>query len=171
MNRKIEPGESIRSKDERNLNNNDKSAETFFNDGLSLLKQNKTREAMVAFKKALNVRPNIPRYLSYYGLSWAMDSKKSDEALRVCQKALEIGLFRSELYCNLGKAYIQRGDRISAIKTLQQGLSVDNQNKEILNFLKEMGIRKTPIIPFLSRNNPINKYLGKAFKKLSLQTY
>jgi tetratricopeptide (TPR) repeat protein len=99
-----------------------------------------------------------------------MDSKKSDEALHICQKALETGLFRPELYCNLGKVYIQRGDRKSAIKTLQQGLSVDNQNKEILNLLKEIGIRKTPIIPFLSRDNPINKYLGKAFKKLDLRT-
>jgi tetratricopeptide (TPR) repeat protein len=170
MNRKTKPEESNRSQDKPNLNNSDKSAETFFNDGLSLLKQNKTREAMFAFKQAVNVRPNVPRYISYYGLSWAMDSKKSDEALRFCQKALENDLLRPELYCNLGKVYILRGDRKSAIKTLQQGLSVDNQNKEILNFLKEIGIRKTPIIPFLSRDNPINKYLGKAFKKLGLRT-
>jgi tetratricopeptide (TPR) repeat protein len=128
MNHKIELGESNRLQDKRNLNNNDKSAESFFNDGLLLLKQNRPSEAMFVFKQALNVRPNVPLYLSYYGLAWAMDSKKSDEALRFCQKALENDLLRPELYCNLGKVYIQRGDGKSAIRACSILKRIANSN-------------------------------------------
>jgi hypothetical protein len=48
-----------------------------------------------------------------------------------------------------------------ALKMLQRGLKIDSKNKDILNMMKELGIRRKPVFPFLKREHPVNKFTGK----------
>jgi hypothetical protein len=41
------------------------------------------------------------------------------------------------------------------------GLGVQSDHPGIIRTLKQMGVRKKPVIPFLGRNNPLNIFLGK----------
>jgi len=43
------------------------------------------------------------------------------------------------------------------------------RHKEILETLAALGIRRPPPINFLSRSNPLNKYLGLLLAKLNLR--
>ena len=42
-------------------------------------------------------------------------------------------------------------------------------NLQIIDELNKLATRKPPVISFLSRNNPINKFLGIIFTKLGLR--
>jgi hypothetical protein len=43
---------------------------------------------------------------------------------------------------------------------------MDNTNAPAALELSRMGVRKKPVIPFLGRNHPLNKYLGKLRHRL-----
>lgn len=145
------------------------AAEKSFNEGLCFLRQNKAQEAMLYFKNALRIKPTVPRYSSYYGLCWAMVTKNAIEPLQLCKKAVEKEMFSAQLLCNLGRVYLLRGDKKKAYMTFQKGLLLSAQNKEIKDELKKMGFRRSPVIFFLARENPINKLLGQVLKKISLR--
>jgi hypothetical protein len=42
-----------------------------------------------------------------------------------------------------------------------RGLSIQSDHQGIIRALKDMGVRKRPVLPFLNRNNPLNVYLGR----------
>ena len=45
--------------------------------------------------------------------------------------------------------------------TVLRGIKYDRPDGPLRAEMKKMGIRRKPPIPFLSRLNPINKYIGK----------
>lgn len=111
---------------------------------------------------------------SYYGYLTATVEKRYDEGIKICQKALEnIGpivslderFIYTMFYLNLGRAYLAGGEKKLAIEAFTNGLKVDKNNHDLLWELKKLGPRKKPPISFLSRNNPLNKYLGKLLSK------
>ncbi|MCP4716806.1 MAG: tetratricopeptide repeat protein [Deltaproteobacteria bacterium] len=134
--------------------------EEFFKEGLVLMDVNNLREAMVAFKHALEMRPAVPRYMSYYGLCWALNARKAREPVMLCEQAVKKEIFRPELFCNLGKVYMLRGNRQKALAAFRKGLELDSDYRPIIGQIQKMGVRRSPVIPFLKRNNPLNKFLG-----------
>lgn len=140
----------------------------FFRAGLFLLKRDKVREALVAFKRALLARETEPRYMSYTGLCLALQ-RKVKEGLVLCEKAVEKEFFRSELFLNLGRAYLLAGNRRKAHMAFRKGMALDRENRDIRAALEQMGVRKPPIFPFLDRRHPINKLAGKVLYRLRLR--
>ncbi len=98
--------------------------------------------------------------LSYYALAVIRGLKKPKEAMAYCRKAVKMDKFNSVIYLNAGKVFLFGGKKDVAVKVLRRGLSVDPGNKEIINQLRIIGIRKKPFIGFLSRENIINKVAG-----------
>ena len=139
-----------------------------FKAGLLLLKENNVWDAWYVFKKAHQLRPTDSKYLSYFGLCTAKVEKNATKAISLCEKAVEKEFFRAELFCNLGKVYLIKGDRMKAYMAFKQGLSIDKKNIELQNELKKMGIRKQPVFSFLSRNNIVNHLAG--FLRYKLRT-
>jgi len=162
------PDSQAPGKNQQNSKNSEYNTEKYFKDGQKLLRNKNIREAMIAFKYALELNPTMPRYMSYYGLSWAMGSNSPKEALYLCQQAVKKTLVQPDLFCNLGKVYLLRGDRRKAYAAFQRGLALDKGNKPILLELKTMGNRKKPILPFLPRDNALNILTGKILTKLGL---
>ncbi len=126
--------------------------------------------AFALLQQSLVYFPNEAVLLSYYGLLLVLVHKRYRIGIETCHKAIEKhqkeGLFDEEmllpvLYYNLGKAYAAAGKRKEALKALKIGLAYDSRNSDIKKELLSMGMRrKTPSIPFLSRSNPLNKYIG-----------
>ena len=71
-------------------------------------------------------------------------------------------------YLNLGKIYQKAGKRVDAIETFRKGLSFGD-NQEIKRILDKLGTRKKPLLPFLPRNNFLNKYTGLMMHRLKLR--
>ena len=147
----------------------ERDPEEFYKAGRFLLKRDKVREALMAFKQALQLKETEPRYKSYFGLSLALSEGRVKEALLFCESAVEKEFFRAELFLNLARVYLMAGNRKKAHAVLRKGLAIDKDNKDIRQELDRMGIRKAPVLPFLDRRHPINKVAGKVLHRLRLR--
>lgn len=141
----------------------------------SLLKSGKYRSAFDLIQNALTSSPDDPFLLSYKGFLIARLYKKHKEGVDICKKTIKVlgpkmpfgqEFFLPMLYLNLGRAYFEAGNKHEAIQAFQRGLSMDPDNKEIAWEMQKLGIRRPPVIPFLERSNPVNKYLGKVRHKI-----
>lgn len=149
---------------ENNLNDS-------FQLGYIFFKKNRLREALQAFKKAVKEYGTTPsgrmpaRLLSYYGLCLSLVEGKVKDSIRLCKKAIEMEFYHPEFYLNLGKVYAKAGDKAKAVEVFNQGLKIDDNNREILQELKKLGVRKSPPLEFLTRRNFLNKYIGLVTRK------
>lgn len=143
--------------------------EEFFKAGMFLLKRDKLREALAAFKQALSLREQEPRYMSYTGLTLALAMRKTKEAVLLCEKAVQKEFFRSELFLNLGRVYLLAGNRRKAHVAFRKGMTLDRDNRMLRGELERMGIRKPPVFQFLDRRHPVNKLTGKMLHRLRLR--
>jgi len=121
------------------------------------------REALVNF-------PADPFFLSYVGYLMAIVEDKTREGAIMCEEAIYIlrkakstdtAFFLPLFYLHLGKVHMKADRKVPAINAFQEGLKFDSRNRELLSESKAIGSRKSPVIPFLGRSNPINKYLGR----------
>lgn len=131
------------------------------------------------FYAALLEYPDEPFLLSYYGCLEAVINKNLAYGIDTCKKALDMlndrspvskEIFFPTFYLNLGRAYIVAGKKQDAIEAFQKGLSYDEENKDLLWEARKLGMRKNPVIPYLKRTNPINKYIGMILHKLGKST-
>jgi hypothetical protein len=74
--------------------------------------------------------------------------------------------FNPVLYLNLGRAYLAAGNKEDAFEAFRMGLIFGNENEDLLCEIREIGMRRKPIVPFLQRSNPLNKYIGKVLHSL-----
>ena len=89
-----DPNEDLWSERDRTLPRGDgepreRDAEEYFKAGLFLLKRNKTKEALSAFRQALASREHDPRFMSYTGLCLALAEGRTKEGITLCEKAVE----------------------------------------------------------------------------------
>ena len=140
-----------------------------------LLKRKKYESALKLVTAALEQYPDEPILLSYYGYLEAIVNKNYTRGINTCLKAREMVLekaisgrdfFNPVLYLNLGRAYLAAGSKEDAFEALRMGLIFGNENEDLLCELRELGMRKKPIVPFLQRSNPVNKYIGKVLHSL-----
>jgi len=136
-------------------------AVTEFKEGLALLRNNYAHKAMPYFTRAVQQEKANPFYLSYLGVAMAAAERKWDEAEELCTQALKMRRTQPELYLNLADVYRLAGRRQEQIDTLFQGLHMTKRDVRIAEALKRHGVRRSPVIPFLERSNPLNRELGK----------
>lgn len=98
---------------------------------------------------------------SYYGLCVAMLRRRYADAVKYCQISLRTNPLDPQHRANLALVYMERNDRAKAVQTLNSGLRLDKNNRRIHQILNELGRRRPPVIPFFSRNNPLNIWLGR----------
>jgi tetratricopeptide (TPR) repeat protein len=134
------------------------------------LREGNKKAAFGMAQEALANFPSDPVFLSYSGYLTAIVENKPREGARKCEEALtilrkskstDIVFFFPLLYLNLGRVYLKAKRRAPALNAFQEGLKYESANRELRSELKALGTRKGPVIPFLDRSNPINKYLGK----------
>lgn len=99
--------------------------------------------------------------LSYYGLCLAMFRGRYREGAQFCQAAIDREFFRAEYYYNLAQVWVAGRSRRRAVEAIQRGLSVEPNHAALKELEEELGKRRPPVVPFLSRNNPVNRSLGK----------
>ncbi|MBU5614287.1 tetratricopeptide repeat protein [Geomonas sp. Red51] len=105
-------------------------------------------------------RQRTPDHLSLYALALVQATGNVRTAVAMCQEAIKREPRNSEHFLRLGTVYLVAGRKKEAIRALNLGLRV-GKNQAIMKLLQTLGHRESPVIPFLSRGNPLNKYLGK----------
>lgn len=105
---------------------------------------------------------NLPGvFYSYLGYGIALVDRRIRDGLKLCKHGAKIGFHDPDNHLNLARACLLANDRSGAVKALRNGLKIDPQNAEMRNLRKEMGVRSSPVIPFLDRSNPLNVFLGR----------
>ena len=143
------------------------TAEESFQKGMQAFEEGRGREAMAFFEAAIEIERQLgnhapqARYLSQYGLCLGTVMQRRHEGVRFCREAVELERFNPDIHCNLGQVLITAGRRKDAYQAFVRGLRVQPDHQSIIRALREMGIRRPPVIPFLRRTNPLNVYLGR----------
>ena len=126
------------------------------------IRRNNYGDALKLLEQALKISPEHPVYLSTMGMCESMlgDPEAGE---KLCRTALVLaGAERDPmLYVNLGRVLLEKGNRSKAREYFMKAYRLDNTNAPAALELSKMGVRKKPVLPFLSRNNPLNIKLGK----------
>lgn len=141
------------------------SPEEKFKQGMQFLKNNNLDKATRLFEKAYKEDKENARYMSYYGMCAAIRWGEIGLGIELCTRAVKKEFYKTEYYINLSKVYIKANNKKGAISALKKGLRFDPENDIIHEELIKLGARKKPIIPFMNRSNPINKFLGIFLRK------
>ncbi len=142
-----------------------------FKAGIKLLNDKKYSDALASIKMAIkkggyeNMDEVPPLYLSYLGLAMALAEKRYRNGATICEKAIKKEFYNPLFHLNLGKVYVAGGYKHKAIRAFHNGLRIDGDHDEIMTEIKKMGLRRKPVIPFLTRTHVLNKYLGLLFHK------
>lgn len=136
-------------------------------EGIVLIKEGRVVEAVFFFEEMLHSYGRSASILSLLGLSMAKAKGDFHLAEKLCLEAINKSFYRADLYRNLAEVYLLRNKKAQAISTLRSGLKVNRRNKSLINELVKLGPRTKPPIPFLSRSNPLNKYIGIAKSKFA----
>jgi hypothetical protein len=98
---------------------------------------------------------------SYLGYGLALRDRRVAEGIRLCRHAIKVEFYQPESYLNLARAELLAGNRRGAQWALDQGLRVDEAHPGLQALRHELGIRRPPVLPMISRDNPLNRLLGK----------
>ena len=138
--------------------------EELFRKGVKAIHNGDTLSALACFEKVLQIEdsPVVSSYLAY---CIAKERGQVSMAISLCDDAIKKEPRNSVHYFNLGKIYLVCNKKTEAVEVFRKGLSCE-MNQHIVDELHWLGLRKPPVMPFLKRSNPINKYLGIILTKL-----
>lgn len=103
---------------------------------------------------------------SFLGFGIARYQKQVKEGLRLCQHAVKVQFYHPDCHLNLARVQVLAKNRKGAVHAIAQGLALDPKNAGLRGLQNEIGVRKRPVLGFLSRNNPVNRTLGKLRRQL-----
>lgn len=101
-------------------------------------------------------------FYSYLGLSLAHCEGRKEEALGLCRYAIRLELDEAENHLNLARIYFMLRRRKSSIRALRNGLRLSPHHQRLRQLEQQLGIRRPPVLSFLSRSHFINRTLGLA---------
>jgi Flp pilus assembly protein TadD len=136
-------------------------AEAAFAHGLARYEAGDLASAHAAFERAHRKAGNDPRMMSWYGLTLILVERNSNLGLLYCDQALRIAGPEPELCLNQARAHVALGQRERAVRALSRGLERAPEHAGLLAAQETLGWRRLPVLPFLSRDNPLNRWLGK----------
>lgn len=133
-------------------------AHELFEKGREFLNDDNTLAALACFEKAYSME-KLPGIQSYMGICVALERGQIKEGIQLCNDAIAEDPGNPVPYLHLGKIHIKAGKKDEAIAIMRKGLSFGD-SEEIRKILDDLGTRRKPFFPFLSRKNVLNKYAG-----------
>jgi tetratricopeptide (TPR) repeat protein len=126
-----------------------------------LLRSGLEMAALEHFASAHERAPEDPRYRSHYGWAVAMVEHRVERGVSLCRSALRDAADQPEVYHNLARILLAHGRKAEAIKYIRRGLMVDPRNAGLVLEWRKLGIRRPPVLSFLSRRHLVNRLLGR----------
>jgi len=137
------------------------SALVEFKQGIKLLRDGHSADALEYFRHAAELEQQNPYYLSFLGVAVARAQRKWAPAVKFCETALNSKRSEAQLYLNLAEVYVSAGRRDDAVAVLDRGLIHLKADARIRRARANLGRRDSPVLPFLERGHFLNRSLGK----------
>ncbi|MGB5660560.1 MAG: hypothetical protein WBO54_13850 [Thermoanaerobaculia bacterium] len=106
------------------------------------------------------------QFYSYLGYGIARYERRVKEGLALCQHSIKLQFYEPENYLNLARVHLLARNRRKAVEALNRALKLNASNPGALALAQEIGWRRRPVIPFLSRSNFLNRLLGRLSYRL-----
>ncbi len=142
------------------------SAEEHFRRGRTALEAGRYADSLQQFRAAHRLDPANARYRSYFGLGLGLAERRFDKALALCRSAAKEEFFNSDLYLNLARVHLAFGFKAEAIRYLRRGLMIDPRSDVLGAELRQLGMRRGPVLGFLRRGHSVNRWLGVLRRRL-----
>lgn len=146
------------------MDERDRTAEEF-RQAVSLCRDGRWREGydrLAAVARALEKSVKMPGlFYSFLGAAMARCEGRKKEGLELCRYAVKLDPRQPDNYLNLASLYLMHGRRLPAVRALDRGLALSPRHEGLLALRTEIGIRRPPLIPFLSRDNVLNVLGGR----------
>jgi hypothetical protein len=98
---------------------------------------------------------------SYAGHALARVEHRHRDALLLCKIAVEREFFQPENWLNLAWVHLFARDKRESVKALERGLDMAPSHPGLRALARRLGVRRPPVVPWLSRRNPVNVWLGR----------
>lgn len=129
--------------------------------GIALFGRDDVLGAHARFGEAYRRSPQLPRVVSWYGVTLVLVERNSNLGVALCDQALRAAGPDPELLLNQARAHLALGQRERAIRAVQRGLAEWPDDPALGVAQEELGRRQRPVLPFLPRANPLNRVLGR----------
>lgn len=144
------------------------------NTGVVLCRQGRWKKGLECLEYAMDSPQSgsldlPPRTLAYLGYGKVRFLDQAAQGLELCRQAIQADFMGPEGYLYLAKAQVFLGNRGAALVTVEKGLKMvpSGQSKELEKLRETLGRRQRPVLPFLHRSHPINRFLGNLRHQLS----
>lgn len=117
--------------------------------------------AHAAFERAHRRDPRDPILMSWYGLTLVLVERNSNLGVSLVDQALRVAGASPELLLNSARVHLGLNQRERAVRAVTRGLELWPDDPRLLAARAAMGTRGAPVLPFLSRKNPLNRFLGR----------
>ena len=142
-------------------------ADRMFEQALEALDAEDTLTALSLLERALKLRDPVGWH-SWLGYCIARERGQYRRGMELCQEALAVEPDEPAHYLNLGRVYLVAGDKPEALRVMREGMTKGGDPR-LARMLERLGTRRKPVFASLSRNNPINKYLGILLSRLGIR--
>jgi Flp pilus assembly protein TadD len=133
---------------------------TEFKQGVRMLRDARPNIALAHFRNAADLEKHNPYFISFVGVSLARAERNWIPALELCETALSMKRNEAQFFLNLAEVYTSAGRREEALITLDRALASLGPHARIREARLKLGRRRSPTLPFLDRQNVLNRYLG-----------
>ena len=130
-------------------------------EGIRLHGQGDAEGAHRHFERAHRRAPGHPRVQSWYGLTLVTVEKNSNLGVALVDRAVRHGHVEPELALNQARVALALGQRFRAVTALERGMAANPGSEVLAGARLALGTRQRPVVPFLSRGNPVNRLLGR----------
>lgn len=134
---------------------------------LTAYKNGQPREALAFCEAAWRMVQEIPGAPpqaalvgSWYGLLVGIVGGRLGEGMTLCRDAAKAAFWEPRVHENLARLELMAGHRREALATLERGLQLAPDDRELKQLRQSLGVRRQPPIGFLDRNHLLNRWVG-----------
>jgi len=111
---------------------------------------------------------DVPIVISYRAYCMAKGQGRIRDAIALCRDTIQRDQYDPRHYLILGRLLLLSGQKTQAIKIFRAGLK-HGRNSDIIQELKDIGLRKTPAFSTIERGHPLNRIAGKLLAMIGLR--
>ena len=138
--------------------------------GIALCRKDEWKEGLVLLGRvAARDRPEqrVPAEIyAYLGYGCARFEHEIRAGLILCRRAVNGAGDHPDGYLFLAKVHLLVKQRREAVRWLHRGLRAVPNSADLLALRREIGVRQRPVFARLSRDNALNRFLGRLRARL-----